>query len=372
MQVSDEVILVDGARFHLVWLRDNCLCPACQDAGTAQKLFDITATELAPRLRRSELGADALRLVWDEDPPHESRYPRTWLRRHAYDPPRPVPIAAIRLWERSGPDLPPPRRASDPAWRDDLLQFGFALLTGLDADGFAELLRAAGPVTPTEFGPIAPLQARPDANDLGETGTMLDPHTDYTVYMQFPPVIGFLHCLRNESDGGASTLVDGFAAAEHLRRHDPAAFERLVRTPLPFHQLYPRWGFHHLRLRPMIELDDAGAVRGVHVGHPHTRNWSLPFADMLPTYVAYASFIRLLNDPGRQFRHRLAPGECLAYQNERVLHGRTGFSPATGDRHLQIAYVNWSYLTARRRFDSGAYRELALESPAAAMRASAS
>jgi alpha-ketoglutarate-dependent taurine dioxygenase len=353
--VSRESMDVLGSRFHLVWLRDNCLCSACQDPGTWQKLYDITTTPLAPRIRSHAIDDSALRIVWDEDPPHESRYPLPWLRQRAYDPPPPAEIRRPRLWRASDWAGRPPsgRAASDPRWRDEVLEHGFSLITGLDQAGYEALLDDTGPRQHTEFGPVAPLRARPDANDLGETGAPLDPHTDYTVYMCFPPVVSFLHCVRNDSDGGTSVLVDGFAVAERLREADPAAFDLLARTPLPFHQLYPRWRFHHLRLRPMIELDASGEVRGVHAGQPHTRDWSLPFDEMVPVYEAYAKLTRWLRDPAFQIRHRLLPGECLAYQNERVLHGRTGFSPEVGERHLQIAYVGWSYFTARRHFERG-------------------
>jgi hypothetical protein len=35
-------LIVNGVRVAAIWLRDNCLCAECRDAGTGQKLFDIT------------------------------------------------------------------------------------------------------------------------------------------------------------------------------------------------------------------------------------------------------------------------------------------------------------------------------------------
>lgn len=348
--IGDESIEIDGSRFHLLWLRDNCDCAACRDPATGQKLFDITATAMSPRLVAARQDAVALTLVWDEAGRHHSRYSRDWLHRNTYDPPAPSVEKAYRLWHRVPDGLPVRRTRDDPCWRDDLFGHGFALLQGLDAKGYAALLDDAGPVTHTEFGRVAPLQAQPDAVDLGETGAPLAPHADFSLYMAFPPVASFLHCLHNDSDGGITILVDGFAAAERLRETAPDAFDLLVRTRLPFHQVYPRWRFHHFRERPVIELDAAGRVSGVFAGHEHTRDWQLAFDAMMPVYVAYAALRRLLNDPARQLRHRLRPGECLIYQNERVLHGRSGFDTLSGARHLQVAYVNWSYLEARRRF----------------------
>lgn len=353
LHVSNEALVIMGARFHLVWLRDNCPCQICRDAATTQKLFDITATDLAPRMRSHALLEGALCIVWEEEPLHESYYELAWLQQHIYDPPAEATVEPLELWQASTWRATPltARLSSDAAWREDVYRYGVSLLTGLDQTAYEALLHELGPLQPTEFGQITPLRARPDANDIGETGLPLDPHTDYTVYMHFPPTLNLLHCLRNDSDGGVSVLVDGFAVAEHLRVHDRPAFDLLVRTPLPFHQVYHRWRYHHLRHRPMIELDERGAVCGVHVGQVHTRNWSLPFEQMPAFYAAYASFLRLLNDRAWQLHHRLQPGECFAFRNERVLHGRTGFSPQTGERHLQIAYVCWSYFTARDRYE---------------------
>jgi gamma-butyrobetaine dioxygenase len=36
---------------------------------------------------------------------------------------------------------------------------------------------------------------------------------------------------------------------------------------------------------------------------------------------------------------RLDPGDCLVFDNTRILHSRTGFA-ATGNRHLQGCYAD--------------------------------
>jgi len=327
-----------------------------------QKLFDITATDLQPRVRNLCIDQDSVCITWDEAPLHESVYGRKWLQAHAYDKLSEMPEEQppVELWHASRwTASPPPAYLPDSStWHNYLNRLGFALLRDLPPESFLNFLRSIGPIQPTEFGDVAPLRASLNANDLGETGCHLDPHTDYSVYMHFPPVLSFLHCIRNDSDGGVSILVDGFAAAEHFRREDPAGFDLLACTRLPFHQLYGRWRYHHKRLRPMIELDEDGSILGVHVGHPHTRNWRFPFDTMAPLYMAYSRFIRILNDASRQFYYRLQPNECLVFLNQRVLHGRTAFSPDAGERHLQVAYVNWSYFAARRRFEDQRSSEL--------------
>jgi len=37
---------------------------------------------------------------------------------------------------------------------------------------------------------------------------------------------------------------------------------------------------------------------------------------------------------------RLAPGDCLIFDNTRILHARTAFAPAPPGRHLQGCYAD--------------------------------
>ena len=48
---------------------------------------------------------------------------------------------------------------------------------------------------------------------------------------------------------------------------------------------------------------------------------------------------RLLARPEFLLRLRLSPGDCLIFDNTRVLHARTAFA-ATGERHLQGCYAD--------------------------------
>ena len=52
-----------------------------------------------------------------------------------------------------------------------------------------------------------------------------------------------------------------------------------------------------------------------------------------------AASFGLLARPERQLNLRLTPGDCLIFDNTRVLHARTAFS-VTGGRHLQGCYAD--------------------------------
>jgi gamma-butyrobetaine dioxygenase len=46
---------------------------------------------------------------------------------------------------------------------------------------------------------------------------------------------------------------------------------------------------------------------------------------------------------------KLQPGELIAYDNNRVLHGRKSFDPSSGERHLQGCYMNMEDLDSALR-----------------------
>jgi gamma-butyrobetaine dioxygenase len=56
-------------------------------------------------------------------------------------------------------------------------------------------------------------------------------------------------------------------------------------------------------------------------------------------YPAYRRFAGLLREPRFQMRLRLNNGDLVAFDNQRTLHGRTGFSSAKYPRHLRGCYL---------------------------------
>ncbi len=66
-------------------------------------------------------------------------------------------------------------------------------------------------------------------------------------------------------------------------------------------------------------------------------------------YRAYRRLWRLLRDPRYLLRFRLEPGQMLAFDNLRVLHGREAFDPNTGYRRLQGAYLDRDLVGSRLR-----------------------
>ena len=93
-RLDDRLVLAwdDGQRstFHHLWLRDNCLCPACRHPSVPERLVDTTSIpdDIAPA--DVELSADDELLIRWAGEDHRSTFPLPWLARHAYDDgPRP-------------------------------------------------------------------------------------------------------------------------------------------------------------------------------------------------------------------------------------------------------------------------------------------
>jgi gamma-butyrobetaine dioxygenase len=207
----------------------------------------------------------------------------------------------------------------------------------------------------TNFGELFEVRSVPAANDLAYTSLALDPHTD-NPYRSPVPGVQLLHCLANETSGGLSTLVDGFAAAAALRKRDEAAFKLLASTPVRFRFRDPTTEL--VASAPLIELDVAGRAQAVRFSP------RLDFVPLAPPqvlsayYRARRAFDHLLRSPEFELRFLLKAGDLLIMDNQRLLHGRTGFDPAEGLRHLQGCYIDIDgprslYRVLRRRLNGG-------------------
>lgn len=85
-------------------------------------------------------------------------------------------------------------------------------------------------------------------------------------------------------------------------------------------------------------------------------NWSPPFqgpfridiglkdhgAKLQNWHRAAKAFDQALNHPENMFQYRLEEGDCVIFNNRRVLHGRTAFTSGTGGavRWLKGAYLD--------------------------------
>jgi gamma-butyrobetaine dioxygenase len=357
--------LGDGRCFavHPLWLRERCLDPATFDLRTGQRLGDPSDLDLNLTLSAvSEPEPGRIRVRFSDG--HEANFLAHDILAEAALAPGAHDIPAPRLWDGSLQSFPRGEWSSKPGdselagWVTDFLEYGF-LIFGRVPPIPRTLFQVAatfGFTRETNFGSLFEVRSEPVATDLAYTSLPLDPHTD-NPYRWPVPGVQLLHCLANETSGGLSTLVDGFAAAEALRARDEAAFEVLTRTPVRFR--YRDDATDLVASAPPIELDAAGGLLAVHFS-PRLDFVPLGSPESLDGYYrARRAFDHLLRSPQFEIRFLLETGDLLMMDNRRLLHGRTGFDPAEGLRHLQGCYIDIDgprslYRVLRRRLAAAA------------------
>ncbi|MFE9421955.1 phosphonate degradation HD-domain oxygenase [Kitasatospora sp. NPDC006697] len=337
------------------WLRDNCPCAECRDPRSGQKLFQITdlPEELAVA---ASTGVDGLlEVLWSDG--HRSRYPADLLA----EPGTPAEQDAgdlrtergKRLWRAADfaagiPEAGWEAYLADPAERAAVLRavqhLGFAVLRGVPAEPgrVLEVAESFGFVRRTNYGDLFDVRVEPDPNNLAFTSAAIAPHTD-NPYRDPVPTLQLLHCLENAAEGGDSALVDGFRAADLLRTEAPEDFAVLTRTLVPF--VFRDRGTELRADRPLIGTDPLGRIREVRFNNRSIGRLRLPDAELERFYAAYRRFAAITLRPGLQLAFRLEPGDCVVFDNTRLMHARTAFE-RTGGRHLQGCYADLDGLAA--------------------------
>jgi gamma-butyrobetaine dioxygenase len=337
--------LPDGAiaYFNYYWLRDNC--PTSFDSVTRERVFDIFHEAEAPSPASARIDGDTLEIVW-KGQGHVTRHGLGWLAGYARGEPRPDPsLVPRRLWYADHypkvARFPQPALKADPAlvarWIEALLVEGIALVTDMpnsDA-GLTETVRLIGHVRPTFFGEFFDVKTHINPTNLAYTAKALELHTD-TPAEDMAPGMQFLHCRANSVEGGLSLFLDGAAAAEDLRRASPRDFALLSETAIPY---YCEHDTYDVRSRQrVIELDAQGAVSGVTISQHMADIFDLPQEFLDDYYPAFLRFGRLLQSDKYLMRFRLQAGECIVFDNHRIVHGRASYTAESGDRHLRGCY----------------------------------
>jgi len=360
----------DGSQqpIHPLWLRERCQDPASMDLKTHQRLQD--PSDFDPDLKVLALSRTApgiYKIKFSDG--HEANFSAEEIIAEAALAPNSHDCPAPRLWDGTFGDLPRARWRPDPdeaelfSWLESFLTLGFVIFEGVPTAPGTVLKVGSmfGFTRETNFGALFDVRSTPDASDLAYTPVPLDPHTD-NPYRAPVPGIQLLHCLVNETRGGLSTLVDGFAVAQALRAGHPQAFDVLSRTPVRFK--YIDADTELTASAPPIELDVTGALKAVHFS-PRLDFVPLFSAAQLEAYFrARRLFDHRLRAPDFEIRFLLKSGNLVMFDNCRLLHGRTGFDPAEGLRHLQGCYIDIDgprslYRVLRRRTQTSVVRRSA-------------
>jgi gamma-butyrobetaine dioxygenase len=343
-----DIVLGNGAGpdivIHPIWLRERCPLPQSLDALTQQRLFEPSELPLDLAITAARQPDQAhLELTFSDG--HRSVYAVATLLDEIAAADGVYARLKPRPWDATLSPVPSAdwRRLEDPAALAEMLEqyvaHGFVLLRNVPATPgtVLEVGVRFGQVRTTNFGALFDVKSKPDADDLAYTGLALAPHTD-NPYREPVPGIQLLHCLVNDSPGGNSTLVDGFAVAAELKRRDPEGYAMLARTPVRYR--YCDATTELVAWQTPIEHDCHGDIIAIH----HSPR--LDFAPLLPAqelqvyYRARRQLTELLTSERFEIRFRLEPGDLELFDNRRILHGRTAFDGGQGRRHLQGCYID--------------------------------
>ncbi|KAK3875066.1 hypothetical protein Pcinc_020052 [Petrolisthes cinctipes] len=343
-----------SSRYPYVWLRENCQCPSCFNSDAVARLFLTDDLDLHVHPKDIQVCDGNLEVVWNDG--HTSQYTGEWLYQRAFTPQaRELQRSSYRLsrvlWGR---ELEVPRIDYRSAMEKDesmlellvlLERYGVVILTEASTriGALIDMIERIGFVKPTHYGRDYQLKAVVSPNNLAYTGSKLGLHSDLP-YTQDPPG-------QHEGKGGDNTLSDGAKGVSILKERHPNHYQTLLHTPIYFQDKgFHTYHFHKITKRTTITLDEEGQLNQIYIS-PQSRDsiMDLDPEQVYDFYVALKVFNDILNEHGITIKTK--PGEIIALDNIRVLHGRKAFDPANtnGFRHLHNAYIDCDDLRSKRR-----------------------
>jgi gamma-butyrobetaine dioxygenase len=351
-----------GSRYHYVWLRDNCWCDECRVMQSGERrLFTASISDdIAPVEAALVDDASALDVHWNDG--HRSHFTLRWLADHDYSNRRDELDHAVTLWTSELPALPRFDHADvvgdlalQQAYLEAVREYGAAIVSHTPSvDGeVARFAETIGHVRETAFERVHNVRHDPKGYNVAHTALELKPHSDLPSY-HWPPSIQLLHFLVNESDGGESTLVDGWKVLADLRADDPDAFDTLCQVPVTW-QLYSE-DEDTRATAPVVQLDSSGRVRTFRFSNQLALPLQAPFDDVGAFYDAYRRLGRMLDDDHYKQIFKTATGDLVTVHGHRVLHGRLAFDPVSGARHLQDVYMEYDDLMDRLAVLTGTHK----------------
>ena len=341
------------SRFHPMWLRHQCACEICGsplDALRGVRLHHLPET-IAPK--SLELTDDGISVVWAHDG-HISTYQAAWLRDHCYSPEeRARRKHRTILWDGSIECDPPTadygtaraNASSRLRMLEAVRDYGFCKVEGVlpDKAHSQHLIELVGMQRQTHYGTYT-LSKRKAVDNVGDSSDPLDPHQDETYRLSAVGITVF-QVLNPSSNGGHSTLVDGYEAVRRLRDQAPEDFELLTKLPITGQRLDRARNFggnqRFLSAKmPIIKLDFDGDVAGLRLNERQIAPLDMPGELIGPCYRALKRLFEIVYDPELRVTFPLQAGEGLLFGNHRVLHGRTGFVPEDPPRAVLTSSVD--------------------------------
>ena len=388
---NDISVSIDGAsyKFPPLLLRDLCGCEKCRDPSSRQK--NILTVDIPADIRASSVSTTGsmLKVQWENDvsgydASHVSEFDLATLRNYIQvgshkvqsEPPNRV-LWDADMFTRNVKDIDYQAYMEDESALNIALQqlhtYGLIFLVNVpdSAKSVSTIAERIGPLKNTFYGWTWDVRSVPQAKNVAYTSQDLGFHMDL-LYLHQPPHLQFLHCIRSSSLGGASLFTDSYKAVADMYMEDTSAFQQLVDNSVHFHYDHPTQQYR--RCRQVIELKDRNTKFDVDQSNPtmdastivdqiDAVSWSPPFqapfalpplsstgpslqsvvGDSLAAWHSAASkFNDLIHRPEMIYDRLMQPGECVIFDNRRVLHARRAFEvgDAGKERWLRGAYVD--------------------------------
>ncbi|ETS86147.1 hypothetical protein PFICI_04172 [Pestalotiopsis fici W106-1] len=359
LESNSPITLSNPARpkplvLNLHALRDACACDKCVDPHSGQKNFGTTdIPEELSVLSSRRLEDASLEVVWENDfitsEHHRSVFPAEQVRewgfpQTAVSHKRTLPHA--RLWDSESFAATPSRVQYDD-WMSDgsryheavaqLHNYGLVFIDGVpkSEESVVGIATRIGHVMETFYGRTWDVRSKPQAENVAYTNTFLGLHQDL-LYTADPPRVQFLHCLENSCEGGESIFSDSLRAAKLMELGPSHLFDALQKRKLVYH--YNKDGHFYEKRRPVLDRFGYKVYWSPPFQSPHQ---SMGGHEFITTWVEAAKMFRqFLEDEKWLYEHKLEPGQCVIFDNLRVMHGRRRFDTSAGSRWLKGTYVS--------------------------------
>ncbi|KAG5982490.1 hypothetical protein E4U43_006438, partial [Claviceps pusilla] len=254
----------------------------------------------------------------------------------------------------------------------DLLRLGIVYLHNVPRHeaSIVHITTRIANIRETFYGRTFDVRAKPRAENVAYTSGHLGLHQDLC-YLSPPPMVQVLHCMDNSCAGGESLFSDGeragrllwpFVSGSESTGSTKTTTETgnkmavLADHALPYQ--YDKHGYFYHAARSVLHG---------HYAHQQALQpsfggvyWSPPFQgrhydDSAPDRDTSAAatldlrewippariFDGLINHPDAVHTYKMRQGECVLFDNLRVMHGRNAFdASAGGSRWLRGAYIS--------------------------------
>ncbi|KAM5344881.1 hypothetical protein ACJ41O_010743 [Fusarium nematophilum] len=353
-------------RLDSVVLRDSCECAQCTNPASGQKSFASTDIPSDISIKGIRLDASGIGISFGNDIPrlsqggtHEMILP--WASIETALGHRPVqklpyprqdavyPKTGRTLWDTSTIhsrirkiDYADFIQGGDAFWETllDLASLGLVFLKNVprDEDSIVAITTRIANIKETFYGRTFDVRAKPDAENVAYTSGYLGLHQDL-LYLESPPAIQLLHCMENSCAGGESLFSDGLHAGKLLWLQGDEAVGNLARVKVPYH--YEKHGYFYRQKRSIFDVGPDGNLAAVYWSPPFQDRFQVANVDARAWLQPAQLFDGLINDQDAMFEMKMAPGECVLFDNLRVMHGRKEFDVGGGgSRWLRGAYIS--------------------------------